>query len=55
MRQKPGRSAFARWANTPSRSAPLHSSPMSGTWTENDMSDFAISTPNRANSVSRFG
>ena len=55
MRQKRGRSRFARWANTVLRSEPLHSRPRSGTCTENDMSDGAVSTPNSANNRSRFG
>ena len=59
MRQKRGLTKLARCANTLFRSVPLHSSvlPLSapGTWTENDMSDGAVSTPSSANRLIRLG
>ena len=53
-------SKLRRWANTLFRLEPLHSScfpslPAPGTFTENDMSDLAVSTPSSANRLIRFG
>ncbi len=52
MPQKRGLTRLLRWANTLARLEPLHSSALppraSGTCTENDMSDWAVGTPNSA-------
>ena len=50
MRRKRGRSRLRRCAKTVLRSQPLHSSPASGTCTENDMSEAAVSTCSSVNS-----
>jgi len=59
MRQKRGLIRLLRWANTLFRSVPLHSKVLPfrapGTWTENDMSEGAVSTFNSANSWIRLG
>ena len=49
MRQKPGLTRLLRCANTVFRSQPLHSKPVSGTCTENDISDGAVATSNSPN------
>ncbi|CKU59472.1 Uncharacterised protein [Mycobacterium tuberculosis] len=58
MPRKRASNRLRRCANTVSRLLPLHSSgrPSSRVaWTENDMSDFAVSTPRSEKSRIRWG
>ena len=55
MRRNAGLNRFCRCANTVLRLAPFHSRRWSGTCTENDMSDGAVSTPKASNSPMSCG